>query len=190
MGVVIHRYISAREKRSRVKGRSAKKVAVGRALAHVSYIQHRPGEDRGPEGRKFFDDKEENLDGRALRKAIKELEDSQVVIHKLTLSPEIDPVDKRQYTREVMHRLAAEKGLDLKWMAVEHKNTTHHHIHVVVLGKDKNGRSVRIEREDYAKPRGWGDRYRERCQPDELQRAREERKRKERERIESRKRER
>src|SRR5262249_8413765 len=99
MGVVIHRYISAREKRSRGKGRSPKRVAVERALAHVKYIQHRPGEDREPDGRKFFTDSEENLDGRDLRKAIKELEDSNVVIHKLTLAPEISPLDKRAYTR-------------------------------------------------------------------------------------------
>lgn len=51
MGVVIHGYISAKEKRSRIKGRPAKSVAVGRALAHVKYIQHRPGEDREPDGR-------------------------------------------------------------------------------------------------------------------------------------------
>ncbi|HEY9793616.1 MAG TPA: hypothetical protein V6D22_24675 [Candidatus Obscuribacterales bacterium] len=188
MGVVIHGYISARDRKSRVAGgRSPKLVAVERALAHVKYIQHRPGDDRDPGGRKFFDELDENLDGRALRAAIKELEDSKVVIHKLTLAPEIDPLDKRQYTREVMHRLAAEKGLDLNWMGVEHNNTAHHHIHVVVLGKDKNGRSVRIEREDYAKLREWGDRYLERWQPEELQRARNERKRKERERIEARK---
>lgn len=190
MGVVIHGYISARDKRSRGQGRPAKLVAVERALAHVKYIQHRPGEDRGPEGRRFFNDQEENLDGRALRKAIKELEDSKVVIHKLTLAPEIDPQDKREYTREVMQQLSAEKGLDLKWMAVEHNNTAHHHIHVVVLGEDKSGKTVRIDKDDYAKLREWGDRYLERVQPFELERAREERTRKERERIEARKQER
>ncbi len=190
MGVVIHGYISARDRKSRVGGRSPKRVAVERALAHVKYIQHRPGDDREPGGRKFFDDIDENMDGYALRKAIKELEDSKVVVHKLTLSPEIDPMDKRQFTREVMHRLAADKGLDLKWMAVEHNNTAHHHIHVVVLGKDKNGRSVRIDKDDYAKLREWGDRHLERLQPLELERARDERKRKERERLEGRKKER
>ena len=190
MGVVIHGYISAKEKRSRIKGRSAKSVAVGRALAHVKYIQHRPGEDKEPDGRKFFDESEENLDGRALRKAIREMEDSKVVVHKLTLAPEIDPQDKRAYTREVMQQLAGEKGQDLKWLAVEHNNTAHHHIHVVILGKDKNGKDVRIEKDDYSKLREWGDRYLERVQPFELEKARDERTRKEKERIESRKKER
>lgn len=190
MGVVIHGYISARDRQSRVGGRSAKRVAVERALAHVKYIQHRPGDDRDPGGRKLFDELEDNLDGRKLRKAIRELEDSKVVVHKLTLAPEIDPLDKRQYTREVMHQLAAEKGLDLKWFGVEHNNTLHHHIHVVVLGKDGSGRDVRIEKGDYARLKDWGDRYLERWQPYELERSRNERKRKEDERLESRKRER
>lgn len=190
MSVVIHGYISARDKRSRVKGKSPRRVAVGRALAHVKYIQHRPGEDRGPEGRKFFDDTEDNLDGRSQRKAIRELEDSKVVIHKLTLSPEIEPIDKREFTREVMQQLSAEKGLDLKWMAVEHNNTAHHHIHVVVLGKDKNGKSVRINRDDYSKLREWSDRHLERTRPLELKLSRDERVRKEKERAETRKRER
>lgn len=190
MSVVVHGYISARDRQSRIAGRSPKLVAVGRALAHVKYIQHRPGEDREQGGRTFFDELDDRLDGRTLRKAIRELEDSRVVVHKLTLAPEIEPLDKREYTREVMHRLAAEKGQDLRWMAVVHENTAHHHIHVVVLGEDKNGRSVRIDRDDYSQLRDWGDRYLERWQPRELQRSRDERKRKERERVEARKKER
>src|SRR5579885_2017873 len=185
MGVVIHGYISARDRKSRAGGRAPKVVAVERALAHVKYIQHRSGDDRDPGGRKFFDELDENLDGHALRKAIKDLEDSKVVIHKLTLAPEIDPLDKRQYTREVMHQLELEKNQRLRWMAVEHNNTAHHHIHVVVLGTDENGRGVRIDRDDYPKLREWGDRYLERWQPRELEKAREERKRKERDRLEA-----
>lgn len=190
MNVVIHGYISARDKKSRVPGRSPKVVAVGRALAHVKYIQHRPGDDKPPDGRTFFDESEENLDGRSLRKAIKELEDSKVVAHKLTLSPEVEPLDKKEYTREIIEQLSAEKGLDLKWMAVEHNNTAHHHIHVVILGQDKNGKSVRIDKGDYPKLREWGDRHLERTRPIEFAYARQERERRDRERIETRKKER
>lgn len=190
MNVVIHSYISARDKKSRVAGRSPKVVAVARAIAHVKYIQHRPGDDKPEDGRTFFDETEENLDGRSLRKAIRELEESKVVAHKLTLSPEVEPLDKKEYTREIMEQLAAEKGQTLKWMAVEHNNTAHHHIHVVILGKDKDGKSVRIDKDDYPKIREWGDRHLERTRPIEFAHAREERERKDRERIESRKKER
>lgn len=190
MNVVIHSYISARDKKSRVAGRSPKVVAVARAIAHVKYIQHRPGDDKPEDGRTFFDESEENLDGRSLRKAIRELEESKVVAHKLTLSPEVEPLDKKEYTREIMEQLAAEKGQNLKWMAVEHNNTAHHHIHVVILGKDKDGKGVRIDKEDYPKIREWGDRHLERTRPIEFAHAREEREQKDRDRIESRKKER
>ena len=191
MIVLKHKYISARQKESRViKGKSPKLAAVERSIAHVKYIQHRPGEDREKGGREMFNETDEKLDPKALRKAIRELGNSKVVVHKITLAPEISPGDKKAFTREVMDQLAREKGLDLKWVAVEHNNTDHHHIHVVVLGEDKQGKEVRIDKRDYPKMKEWGDRYLERCHPLEFERAREDRERKERERMESRKRER
>ncbi len=185
MIVVRHQYISARQKESWGKGKSAKAAAVGRAIAHLKYIQHRPGEDREQSGREMFNEDEDKIDPKALRKAIKELGASKVVVHKLTLSPEVDPADKKAFTREVMDELAREKGLDLKWVAVQHNNTDHGHIHVVVLGKDKQGKDVRIDKKDYPKMKEYGDRYLERCHPLEMERAREARELKENERIEA-----
>ena len=156
MIVVKHRYIAGR-----VRGKVA---AIGKALAHIKYIRHRPGPDREKGGREMFNERDD-VDAQEMRKAVRELGDSQVVVHKLTLAPEINPEDKRQFTREVMHRLACEKGLDLKWMAVEHNNTAHHHIHVVVLCKDKNGKDVRFDKKDYDLIKHYGDRYLERWHP-------------------------
>ena len=191
MIVVRHSYISARDRQSRkVAGGQPKLVAVGRALAHLKYIKHRPGEDREPGGREFFDETEERLDDKSLRRAVREQRDSKVVVHKLTLAPEINPGDKRQFTREVMHKLSCEKGLDLKWIAVEHNNTAHHHIHVVVMGNDKNGKEVRFDKRDYERVKEHGDRYLERLHPLEMELSRTRRERKERERIEQRTKER
>jgi hypothetical protein len=168
----------------------AKVAAVDRTLAHIKYIQHRPGEDRGDGGRELFSDIEDNLDGKKVRKAVREQEDSKVVAHKLTLAPEINPEDKKAFTREIMHRIGSEKGLDLQWVGTAHNNTDHHHIHVVVLGKDKNGKDVRFDKDDYNKIKEYGDRYLERHHPYELEKSRQERERKERERIETRQKER
>ncbi|MBX9686254.1 MAG: hypothetical protein K2X27_06100 [Candidatus Obscuribacterales bacterium] len=193
MIVVKHQYFSRRDRQSRAGGKTpaaAKVVAVGRALAHIKYIQHRPGEDRGDGGRELFSDLEDNLDGKKVRKAVREQEDSKVVAHKLTLAPEINPEDKKAFTREIMHRLGSEKGLDLEWMATAHNNTNHHHIHVVVLGKDKNGKNVRFDKDDYNRIKEYGDRYLERHHPYELEKSRQERERKERERMEARQKER
>lgn len=168
MVIVKHRYIAGRHRGGNV-------VSIGKALAHVKYIQHRPGPDREPGGREMFSDREDRLDSKAMREAIKELGGSRVVVHKLTLAPEINPQDKKAFTREVMEKLGRDKGLDLKWFAVEHNNTDHHHIHVVVLGRDRNDSEVRIDMKDIDKVKEYGDRYLERWHPRELERSRRER---------------
>lgn len=184
MAVVVHSYISRRDRQSRGQAKAPKVVAVERAIAHVKYIQNRPGRDKADgKAREFFNQFEGGLDGNDLRKMIKQMEDSKVVVHKLTLAPEIDPLSKEAYTREVMDKIAREKGLDLNWMAVCHGNTEHPHIHVVVLGKDKNGKSVWIGKENYPKLREYGDRYLERWQPLELERSRQERERRDKEKL-------
>jgi hypothetical protein len=191
MIVVRHSYISARDRQSRkAPGGQPKVAAVGRALAHLKYIQHRPGEDREDGGRDMFDEREDYLNARAWRKAIRESRDSKVVVHKLTLAPEIDPEDKKAFTREVMKKLGRDKGLDLRWVGVEHRNTAHHHIHVVVMGKDKTGKDVRFDKKDYDRIKEYGDRYLERMHPFELEKSRTDREDKERERIAERNRER
>ena len=191
MIVVRHSYISARDRQSRkAPGGQPKVAAVGRALAHLKYIQHRPGEDREDGGRDMFDEREDDLNARAWRKAIRESQDSKVVVHKLTLAPEIDPEDKKAFTREVMKKLGRDKGLDLRWVGVEHRNTAHHHIHVVVMGKDKTGKDVRFDKKDYDRIKEYGDRYLERMHPFELEKSRTDREDRERERIAERNRER
>lgn len=173
MIVVKHRYIAGR-------GRG-KVSAIGKALAHIKYIQHRPGPDREKGGREMFNERD-NVDPQEMREAIRELGDSQVVVHKLTLAPEINPADKKAFTREVMQNLGRDMGRDLDWFAVEHGNTDHHHIHVVVLGKDRNGTDVRIDLRQIDKAKEYGDRYLERCHPLELERSRREREDREKER--------
>ena len=184
--IVIHKFFKGR----RSKSHGGKVVAIGKALAHVKYIQHRPGPDREPGGREMFNDREDGLDAREMRKAIKELGDSRVVAHKLTLAPEINPQDKKAFTREVMANLSQEMGRDLQWFAVEHNNTDHHHIHVVVLGRDRNGTEVEIGMKEIKQVIEQGDRYLERWHPKELERSRKERAERERERREERTKER
>lgn len=133
----------------------------GRARAHVSYLEHRPGEDReNKQPRQFFDKQRDSVSGKEIKHEIREDNTrSGVLIHKLMLSPGLQGVDLEKYTREVLAEWEKEKGLDLNWKAVAHKNTDHHHVHVVVAGKDLNGRAVRFDREDYDKIREISDHY-------------------------------
>lgn len=176
MVVIKHRYIPGRNRGGNV-------VSIGKALAHVKYIQQRPGPDKERGGRDLFNEQEDRLDAKEMKKAIKELGDSRVVVHKLTLAPEINPQDKKAFTREVMSKLGQDMGRDLRWFGVEHNNTDHHHIHVVVLGKDRNGTEVKIGLNDIEKAKEHGDRYLERWHPRELERSRKDRADREKERI-------
>lgn len=183
MVVVKHRYIPGRSRGGNV-------VSIGKALAHVKYIQHRPGPDKEKGGREFFDGEQDRMDAKEMRKAIREAGGDRVVVHKLTLAPEINPQDKKAFTREIMSKLGQDMGRDLRWFGVEHNNTDHHHIHVVVMGKDSNGTEVRIGLKDIEKAKEHGDRYLERWHPRELERSRKDREDRERARREERTKER
>jgi len=174
--IVRHKFESVR-KRSREAGSLAggRKLAIGTALAHVKYLQHRPGQDRESGGRFAFDATEDRVDPAAIRTAIRQLKTNNVVIHKLTLSPEINPADVKEFTREIMENLSADKGQELIWWAVEHRNTDHHHPHVIILGKDKQGKSVWLDSKDHDLIHAYGDRYLERVHPLELKQAQEKR---------------
>ncbi len=165
MMIVRHRYISVKAKqRGGVSLKAARGLAIGTALGHVKYIQHRPGKDLEQDGRDVFTDAEDSVEAKELRDIIREYEGRGVVIHKLTLSPEVSPNDPKEFTREMMKELGSEKGLDLQWWAVAHDNTDHRHVHVVVLPKDKEGRLVRFDKTDYNRLKDSGDRYLERTQ--------------------------
>ncbi len=148
--VVKHRYVKGASGRNRIK-------------AHVNYIQNRRGEDREErKPREFFSDERDKIQGREVKKDIDEMDRSKVVAHKLILSPGLQNVDMQKYTRDVLKEAGKEKGLDLDWRAVIHRNTDHDHAHVIVYGKDKNGREVLFDKEDYKNMRDAGDRYLER----------------------------
>ena len=109
MIVVKHKYIAARG-----RGGVGKVAGIGKTIAHMKYIQNRPGEDRERgSGREMFNDSEDRLNSKDMKAAIRELGDAKVIAHKLTLAPEISPVDKKAFTRDVMKNLSREKGLDL-----------------------------------------------------------------------------
>lgn len=145
-------------KHSYVKGTAG----IGKAKAHIRYIEHRRGEDRGEKRREFFNDERDGIKRQEIYERIDEQSRNGVQIHKLILSPGVQDVDLKQYTQETMREIGKEKGLDLDWYGVIHKNTDHDHVHVVVMAQDKNGHRVSFRKDDYRVLRETGDRYLER----------------------------
>jgi hypothetical protein len=142
------------------------KQAKGAAQAHLRYVQHRPGRDVDElqhKQRQFFDAERNSVTQEQMKALINEQVDYGVVVHKLILSPGVANVDLVDYTRQLLSELGRAKGLDLVWGGIIHKNTDHEHVHVLMMGKDEQDKTVRLDaRHDYKLLREVGDRYIER----------------------------
>ena len=67
---------------------------------------------------------------------------------KLIVSPEFgDKADLPRLTRELLVKMEKDLGTDLEWVAAEHHNTEHPHVHVVIRGVRDNGETLRLSRE-------------------------------------------
>jgi type IV secretory pathway VirD2 relaxase len=67
---------------------------------------------------------------------------------KIIVSPEFgDKVDLPRLTRELLEKMGKDLGTDLEWVAAEHHNTEHPHVHVVIRGVRDSGETLRLSRE-------------------------------------------
>lgn len=83
-----------------------------------------------------------------------ELHDRRRAVYRLIISPEhASGLDLRRLTAAAVSRLEQASGLtDLQWIAAIHRNTAHHHVHLVLAGmhQDSGGAYSRV---DVTKPR-------------------------------------
>jgi type IV secretory pathway VirD2 relaxase len=135
---------------------------IGRARAHINYIQYREGADRGKGPREFFNRDKEQVLGLDIKERLLEQERNGVLMHKIMLSPGVQSADLKDYTREMMDLLEREKGRPLDWYGIGHRNTEHPHIHLVIMGKDLEGGRVWLDLSDSKNLRQWGNNYLER----------------------------
>ena len=67
---------------------------------------------------------------------------------KLIVSPEFgDRADLSRLTRELIKQMEKDLGTDLEWVAAEHRNTEHPHVHVVIRGVRDSGEVLRFSRD-------------------------------------------
>jgi len=129
--------------------------------AGLRYYQMRPrGQDEPP--RSIF-----GADGTMTRDEAYRLLDAHqargYLAHRLMLSPPEDmrPDDLRALTRHVMAELARDRRQALHWVAVEHRNTDHPHVHIVLAGGAGDGRprELRLDRADHTRIKEDGRDY-------------------------------
>jgi type IV secretory pathway VirD2 relaxase len=71
----------------------------------------------------------------------------------MIVSPEFgDRIDPSRLTRDLVRQMEKDLGTELEWVAVEHHNTEHPHVHVVVRGIKSDSESLLLSR-DYVKHR-------------------------------------
>jgi type IV secretory pathway VirD2 relaxase len=73
------------------------------------------------------------------------------LLWKIIISPERGgELDLELFTKQLLAQMDKDLDLRLEWTAVVHKNTHHHHVHLVIRGIDKDGKEVKLPR-DYVK---------------------------------------
>jgi type IV secretory pathway VirD2 relaxase len=112
-----------------------------KAQSHLRYIQ-RDGTSRDGERGQLYSAGEDRADGDAF------LERGQDDRHqfRFIVSPEdgAELSDLTAYTRDLMGQMESDLGTKLDWVAVNHYNTGHPHLHVIVRGKDELGEDLVI----------------------------------------------
>src|SRR6267154_2538995 len=135
-----HRQPGAR--RVMVKSRSVRAAGKnGRAAAHLRYIQ-RDGTSRDGERGRLYSATQDRTDGDAfLDRGRDDRHQFRVII-----SPEdgMGLGDLSGFTCDLMGKLEADLGTKLGWVAVNHFNTGHPHVHVIINGRDELGEDLVI----------------------------------------------
>jgi type IV secretory pathway VirD2 relaxase len=125
-----------------VKSRSVRGAGKsGKAAAHLRYIQ-RDGTARDGERGQLYSATDDRADGDAFLDRGKDDRHQ----FRFIVSPEdaADLADLTGYTRELMAQIETDLGTKLDWVAVNHHNTGHPHVHVIVNGRDALGEDLVI----------------------------------------------
>lgn len=139
------RGLSARDmRRVTVKvhiARTGRRGAAGALAAHLRYVQ-RDGVERDGSGGQLYDRGRDIADAGAFRERC----EGDRHQFRLIVSPEdaAELGDLKFFTRRLMTEMERDTGTRLDWVAVDHHNTGHPHTHIIIRGKDENGRDLVI----------------------------------------------
>ncbi|WP_395398194.1 relaxase/mobilization nuclease RlxS [Novosphingobium sp. BL-8A] len=117
---------------------------VAAAAAHLRYLQ-RDGTTREGERGSLYGRDLDTVDGKAfLEKGTGDRHQFRFIV-----SPEDGDryEDLKPLTRRLMAQMEKDLGTELEWAAVDHYNTAHPHTHIVVRGKDVEGKELVIARD-------------------------------------------
>lgn len=128
--------------RSLVKVQYVASRSPGGWRAHGHYLGREGAQREGERGRGF----DQGGDGIALDARLDSWQKSgDRRMWKLILSPEqAQRLDLREHTRALLGAMENDLGTRLEWVAIDHHNTTHPHVHVAIRGRHEDGRVLSI----------------------------------------------
>ncbi len=139
------RGLNARTRLVTVKVRVVRHGTRAAPLAtHVAYLQRDGVTKDGAAGRLFSGERGE-ADGRAFaERCVDDRHHFRFIV-----SPEdaAEMADLKAFTRDLMANAEQDLGTRLDWVAVEHHNTEHPHVHVLVRGRIDDGADLVISRD-------------------------------------------
>ena len=152
-----NRLITARTRGAVIKARVVRNSGTSAPLgAHLDYLR-RDGVTRDGEKARLFGPEMEDADGRAFAERCRDDRHH----FRFIVSPDDAPdmSDLQSFTRDLVGRMEQDLGTSLDWLGVDHWNTAHPHVHLIVRGMRDDGRDLVISR-DYIKE-GMRDRARD-----------------------------
>ena len=139
------RLLNNRARGAIVKARVVRQVRSPGALrAHIGYLQ-RDGVTRDESPGKLFDAAGDEADGRAFADRCKDDRHHFRFIVSPDDAGELENL--RTFTRELMDQVARDLGTRLDWVAMDHWNTEHPHVHILVRGRGDDGKDLVISRD-------------------------------------------
>jgi type IV secretory pathway VirD2 relaxase len=121
------------------------KGGVSAALsAHVNYLR-RDGVTKEGEPTRMFGGNGRDCDARAFAERC----EGDRHHFRFVVSPDdaLEMTDLRAFTCDLMNYMERDLGTKLDWTAVDHWNTEHPHVHILVRGKADDGRNLVISRD-------------------------------------------
>jgi type IV secretory pathway VirD2 relaxase len=133
--------------RCAIRATYTRNAVKGQWKAHGRYLARESAQLKGKTAGTGFDAEGSVPDPAARMDAWQRAGDEQM--WKLIISPEFgDRIDLQKLARELIQRIEDNRrGAALEWIAVDHYNTEHPHVHVALRGVDRDGNGVRFPRE-------------------------------------------
>jgi type IV secretory pathway VirD2 relaxase len=152
-----NRLITSRSRGAVIKARVVRHGARAAPLAtHLDYLR-REGVTRDGEKAHLFGPEGDAVDSRAFAGRCEEDRHH----FRFIVSPDdaIEMNDLKSFTRDLVSQMEKDLGTRIDWVAVDHWNTEHPHVHLIVRGARDDGQDLVIAR-DYIKE-GMRDRARD-----------------------------